>query len=128
MAMTIKVLALDQLTNETTGRSLYKASATAPMKSALIKAMRFTNVASSATFVLNVYFIPAGSDWPDTPADPHYSILPAYQPLPAGYGILEEAELTLGSGDAIYAAASAIGSPPTGAWIQFVVSGLEREN
>ena len=64
MAMAIKVLALEQLTNTTHGLSLYKAASAAPMKTALIKTMRFTGVAASGNVKLNVYFVPSGSTYP----------------------------------------------------------------
>jgi len=129
MAMTIKVLALDQLGNGSgmsASRSLYKASTTTPTKTALIKTMRFTCVAASGNVKLNVYFVPSGSSFPTNAR----RILPKDLLVAAGYQILEDTELTLGQGDSIYAETSVSGvtdPAPTGAWIDFNVAGLERD-
>jgi hypothetical protein len=125
MAMTIKVLALEQLTNTTPARSLYKASATAPMKTAVVKTMRFTGVATMGTLKLNVYFVPSGSTYPTNAR----RIIPKDQLLPAGYEVIDDTELTLGPGDSIYAETSITGvsnPPPNGPWVDFSVAWLEH--
>lgn len=132
MAMTIKVLALDLLGNGTgmaAARMLYQAPSTPVAKSALVKTMSFTNVASSGNVKLNLFLVPNGSNYPTTSTDPHFRLLAVDQPLGAGYEILDDVELTLSDGDAVYATATNDGSnpAPTGEWIHFAVAGLEQD-
>jgi hypothetical protein len=126
MAMTVKVLALDQLDNTQTSRSVYKAASAPVPQSALIKALRFAGVAANGNVKLNVYFVPSGGSYSTNGR----RILPKDQLLPAGYEIIEDTELTLGAGESIYAEATVAGvtnPAPNGPWVDVTVAGLERE-
>lgn len=119
MAVDIQVLAMDKI-DGTTEVQVYSPSTSAPAKSAVVKAMRFVNV-TSVDATLNVYLLQEG----DTYATDKRHLFPKDVELSPGGEIVDDNEVTLGSGDKIYAQASNPGVG--GTWFEFVVSGVERQ-
>lgn len=76
---------------------VYSPASTAPKKAAIVEGMRFTNT-GSGTSKLRVWFQKAGGNMGSTAR----RILPYDQPIPVGFTLIEDAELTLDSGDGLY--------------------------
>jgi hypothetical protein len=95
---------------------VYAPSNTAPKKVAIVKSMRFTNTGGSIS-KLRAWFQKGGGDFNGANAR---RILPYDQPIPPGYALIEDAEITLDSGDGIYLQLAAGGT------VEFVFSGAER--
>lgn len=96
----------------------YAPANTAPKKAAIVKSMRFTNTGSGTT-KLRAWFQKGGGTF-DSATPKARRILPYDQALPAGYTLIDDAELTLDSGDGIYLQID------TGT-VEFVFSGSERD-
>jgi len=90
MALKIKVLSLIQLTFATPANTVYNPTTTAPAQTAIVKAMRFSNV-SSGSVTLNIYFVPSGSTYPVNAR----LIGPKDLVLASGGSYLDDEELTL---------------------------------
>lgn len=97
------------------GSPIYAPASTAPKKTAIVESMRFTNT-GSGTSKLRAWFQKGGQPM----GSGARRILPYDQPLPAGFTLIEDAELTLDSGDGVYLQFD------TGT-VEFVFSGSERE-
>jgi hypothetical protein len=115
MALKIRVLSMGQLTSGTPSQTLYTPTTTAPAQTAIVKAMRFSNI-TAGNLTLNVYFVPSGGT--------QRRILPKDLLLAPNTTFTDSDELTLGSGDAILAVAS--GGTGT-LWVDCVITGVERD-
>src|SRR5438128_5832051 len=102
MSLAIKVLASNQLGTSASTAVYSPASVSAP-KVAIVKAWRFTNTSGSPV-TINAYFQKGGGTFNSSNAR---FLLPPDFLLPAGNSAVDDLDLTLGSGDGIYAAASA---------------------
>src|SRR6266436_9780397 len=110
MALKIKVLSLVQLTSAAAAGTLYSPATSAPAQTAIVKAMRFSNV-SASNVTVNIYFVPSGSTYPTNAR----RIVPKDLALAAGAAFTDDEELTLGSGDVIYGVAS--NGPASSNWL-----------
>jgi len=119
MPLDITTLGIGTLAQATTlslsSHLLYKPSATAPKKTAIVHGMRFTNVGSAAAKV-QLFFVKNGG----TAGTDERRILPKDFTVPVGYTIIDDDQVTLDSGDGLYAFAD------TASTMDFAVSGSER--
>ena len=111
MALTVKVIGSDQLT-QVTPTDLFVP--VIPGKAQIIKSMRFANTSPTAAVTLNLYFARStGND---------RQIGPKNLSIPAGNIYIDEAEITLEQGDRIRGCVS-----PMGCAVDYVISGIERD-
>lgn len=119
MATKVKVLAMDQI-SDAAEKLLYSPATSFPPQAAVVRAMRFTNL-SGIEAKLNLYLVPNGGSY----ANDKRFLFPKDLKLAPGEAAVDNQELTLGSGDKIYAAADASGANPP--WFECVISGVERD-
>jgi hypothetical protein len=109
-------------TNKETLRLYAPATGTLP-KVAIVNSMRFTNPAG-ASVKMQVFFLEREGDAGETEGDPDSErrrLLPKDVSIPPGMTVIDDEELTLGSGDGIYACAN------YGDVIHYVITGVERD-
>ena len=108
----IKILKLDTL--PTAASELYKPSSTDPKQTAIVQNMRFTNI-GSGTSKFHLFFVKSGGTY----ANDARRIVPKELAIPTGYTVIDDDQLTLGSGDAIW------GYIDTGT-VDYAIFGSER--
>ncbi len=124
MALTIKVLANNVLSTVLTNNitaPLYMPATATPAKVAIVKAWRFTNTGTTPVKI-NAYFqknvANTGGVFLTSAAR---RILPKDLVLAPGYSAVDDVDLTLGSGDGLFAVSD------TATAVDYVVSGVERD-
>jgi|WetSurMetagenome_2_1015567.scaffolds.fasta_scaffold223354_2 hypothetical protein len=101
-------------------------------KAAVVKTIRLLNTHTQPV-AMKLWFVPYTEDEGTYDPEQRRPVLPKGMSLEPGQMLIEEAELTLSPGDAIfgsasYAAGGWTGNPPSEpAGIEYVISGAERE-
>src|SRR5437762_169936 len=103
MSANIKVLKATRL-SWSTGMSgiqsrLYYPQSTG--QSAIVKAMRFSNI-TSVTLMVNIYFVPSTATWTSGVPSAKFRIAPKDLTLLAGQTFSDQTELTLATNESIY--------------------------
>lgn len=121
MPLDLKTLGIGTIANASSLSSshlLYKPTTSAPAQTAIVHCMRFTNVSSGAA-KLQLFFLKSGGTIGGGSPDER-RLMPKDLSIAVGNTVIDDDQLTLGSGDGIYAFSD------TTSAIDFVISGSER--
>jgi|SRR5947209_4252605 len=96
--ITLGIGTLAQASSLSSSHLLYKPATTTPLKAAIVHGLRLTNISSGPAKVQGFFMKNGGTIGTD-----ERRLVPIDLTIPAGYTIIDDDQLTLGSGDGIYA-------------------------